>query len=137
MVFETLVKVKKSKKEWRQQLTPEQFWVCRKKGTEPPFSGEYWNHKDAGIYRCVCCKVPLFDSQNKYDSGTGWPSFWQPYNEQSIATRPDLGLFSRATEVICSSCGSHLGHVFGDGPPPTNLRYCINSVSLEFDTKQD
>ena len=129
--------INKSEQEWRQLLTHEQFRVCRQKGTEAPFTGEYLDHHKSGVYYCVCCNAPLFDSQHKFDSGTGWPSFWQPLNDESVATKPDRGHWMLRTEVVCSNCESHLGHVFDDGPPPTNLRYCINSVSLIFDLKQD
>lgn len=130
-------KIKKSEQEWRQQLTPEQFNVCRQKGTEPAFSGKYHNHKGEGLYNCVCCQSPLFDSKHKFDSGTGWPSFWDPHTNENITTEIDLSHGMNRTEVLCSKCGAHLGHVFEDGPAPTNLRYCINSTALEFDSKKD
>ena len=132
-----LGRIKKSEQEWRQQLTPEQFNVCRQKGTEPAFSGKYHNHKGEGLYNCVCCQSPLFDSKHKFDSGTGWPSFWDPHTNENITTEIDLSHGMNRTEVLCSKCGAHLGHVFEDGPAPTNLRYCINSTALEFDSKKD
>jgi len=128
-------KISKNEDEWQQQLSPDQFKICRKKGTEPPFSGDYWDTKEAGTYRCVCCGNELFDSNSKFDSGTGWPSFYQAISSEQVATKEDNSLFMRRTEVLCNKCDSHLGHVFPDGPQPTGLRFCINSASLELKKK--
>ena len=121
--------------EWRQQLSPDQFRICREKGTEAAFSGDYWNTKETGTYQCVCCGNELFDSSSKFDSGTGWPSFYQAIDSEKVATKEDSSLFMRRTEVLCNKCDSHLGHVFPDGPQPTGLRFCINSTSLELKKK--
>ena len=122
-----------SDQQWKEKLTLEQYEICRNKGTEPPFSGEYLNTKTTGTYHCLCCGNALFHSKKKFDSGTGWPSFWDPIDVQSVITQDDLSMSLVRTEVLCKQCDSHLGHVFEDGPQPTGLRYCINSVSLKLE----
>ncbi len=130
---EKIEKVEKSDTQWQMQLDAEQYRVCRQCGTEPPFSGKYWASKTVGLYRCVCCHEPLFRSEAKFDSGSGWPSYWQPVAAAAIRELPDTTHGMRRVEIRCARCDSHLGHVFTDGPAPTGLRYCVNSASLDLE----
>ena len=130
-------KTNKTDEDWKKELTPEQYRVLRKKGTERAFTGEYWDKHDKGIYHCAACGAVLFESDAKFDSGCGWPSFSAPKSGSAVAETTDNSVFMQRTEVLCSKCGGHLGHVFDDGPKPTGLRYCINSVSLKFEPKKD
>ena len=136
-IAKTNERIEKTDGEWRQELTPEQYQIARQAGTEAPFTGKYHDSKDPGTFHCVCCDTPLFNSGEKFDSGTGWPSFWQPVTKDAVETKSDRAYGMVRNEVVCAKCDAHLGHVFPDGPPPTGLRYCMNSASMDLKAKDE